>query len=264
MRTRTFTRMCGCGLLAALAMAATGCGGGGPAGDGSGGTLTVDAAASLINAFGTLKTTFQHQHPGWKVVLNLAASDDLEAQVEAGQKADVFAAASPKSTTALQAKHLLGETRNFATNTLVIAVPAGNPGHVTSVNSLVTSHASVVVAAAGVPLGSYTLQVLTNLRIQPSQLHIVSQETNAETVLAQLTTGAADAGFVYVTDARSAGGKVTQIALPANANATAVYPIGILSGSPNAKAAQWWIDLVLSPTGQSVLHGLGFGAAPSS
>ncbi len=262
-RIRGWTRACGWGLAAALAVAATSCGGS-SAKSGSGGTLTVDAASSLTNAFGQLKTTFERQHPGWKVVLNLGASDSLEAQVEAGQKADVFAAASSKSTTALQAKHLLGPTKNFATNTLVVAVPADNPAHVTTVQSLVGSHASVVVAASGVPLGSYTLKVLGNLGIAPSKLHIVSQETDAETVLAQLTTGAADAGFVYVTDALSAGRKVKQIMLPAKANATAVYPIGVISGSSNAKAAQWWVDLVLSSTGQSVLRKLGFGRPPSS
>jgi molybdate transport system substrate-binding protein len=257
-------RPCAGWLLAALlAMAATACGGG-SAGGGSGGTLTVDAAASLINAFGTLRTTFEHEHPGWRVVLNLGASDALAAQVEAGQRADVFAAASPKQTAALQARHLLGPTRDFATNTLVIAVPASNPGHVSSVRSLVGSHVSVVVAAPGVPLGDYTLEVLSNLGIRPSQLHIVSQGTDAETVLSALTTGAADAGFVYVTDARSTAGKVTQIPLPEGAGATAVYPIGALSDSSNAKAAKWWIDLVLSPAGGSVLRKLGFGAPPSS
>ena len=65
-------------------------------------------------------------------------------------------------------------------------------------------------------------------------------------------------------DATTAGDKVKVIPLPASAQATAIYPIGIVKGSKNAKAAQQWIDLVMSPQGQQVLVRDGFGPAPSS
>ena len=51
---------------------------------------------------------------------------------------------------------------------------------------------------------------------------------------------------------------------PEKAQATAIYPIGVLSSTANTKAAQWWINLVLAPTGQAELKKLGFGAPPSS
>jgi molybdate transport system substrate-binding protein len=115
-----------------------------------------------------------------------------------------------------------------------------------------------------VPVGSYTEQVLANLGIDESQLNIVSKEVDTKSVLAKVTTGAADAGFVYVTDALSAGSQVKQVTLPSAAQATAIYPIGVLSDSSNKQAAQWWIDLVMSPAGQAELKKLGFGAPPSS
>jgi molybdate transport system substrate-binding protein len=88
------------GAVTVLALAA-GCGGGWSSSGGSSGgsgskTLTVDAASSLTGAFTDLAATFSQQHPGWKVVNNFAGTDMLAAQVEAGQKADVFAGASPK------------------------------------------------------------------------------------------------------------------------------------------------------------------------
>jgi len=67
-----------------------------------------------------------------------------------------------------------------------------------------------------------------------------------------------------VTDAQAAGDKVKSIDLPADANATATYPIGILTDSKNQEAAQRWIDLVMSSDGQQVLQSFGFGPAPSS
>jgi molybdate transport system substrate-binding protein len=106
--------------------------------------------------------------------------------------------------------------------------------------------------------------VLGNLGIEKSQLNIVSEEADVTSILAKITTGAADAGFVYLTDALGAGSQVKQVMLPKKANATAIYPIGVLSSSTNKQAAQWWINLVTGPTGQAELKKLGFGAPPSS
>ena len=114
------------------------------------------------------------------------------------------------------------------------------------------------------PIGAYTIKVLGNLGIEESQLNIVSKEPDVTSVLAKVTTGAADAGFVYVTDALSAGSQVKQVTFPEEAQATAIYPIGVLTSSTNTEAAQKWIDLVMGPTGQAELKKLGFGAPPSS
>jgi molybdate transport system substrate-binding protein len=252
-------------VVAAVVMAA-GCGGsssGGSSGAG-GGTLTVDGAASLVNVFPVFAKTFEKQHPGWKVELNFAGSNQLAAQIQEGQKADVFAAASPKYPALLRGKKLLGPTKEFATNRLVIAVPSSNPAHITNVNQLVTKRPKMVIAAPAVPLGGDTQTLFMNLGISESQLNIVDQGTNAEDVLAELETGAADAGVVYYTDALSAGSKLTTITFPPKAQANNVYPIGVLTGSANKQAAQWWVNLVFSPSGQAELKKLGFGASPSS
>ncbi|HYX84866.1 MAG TPA: molybdate ABC transporter substrate-binding protein [Gaiellales bacterium] len=253
--------------LAAATLAATACGGGSSGGGtgstASGGMLNVFAASSLTGAFTQLQAVFQKQHPGWTVKLNFAGSDQLAAQIEQGAPADVFAAASTKYPEELQAKKLLGTTTDFATNSLILAVPASNPAHIRSVRDL-TNGAKLVVGDPAVPLGAYTETVLANLGISDSQLNIVSREQDAKSVLAKITLGETDAGFVYVTDALSAGNRVKQIALPASAQATATYPIGVVSSSTNTKAAQQWIDLVTGPEGQKVLKDLAFGPPPST
>jgi molybdate transport system substrate-binding protein len=265
MRTRTVL-----GILVATVLAAAGCGGGGSSGGGSsgsstpaGGTLNVFAASSLTGAFTQLADAYQAAHPGWTVRLNFAGSDQLAAQIEQGVPADVFAAASPKYPEALQGKNLLGGTTNFATNTLILAVPSANPAGIATIDDL-KKGAKLVVADPAVPLGSYTETVLTNLGISDSDLNIVSKEQDAKSVLAKITLGEADAGFVYVTDALSAGDKVKQIELPESAQATAVYPIGIVSSSKQTEAAQQWIDLVTGTEGQKVLQDLAFGPPPST
>jgi molybdate transport system substrate-binding protein len=257
-------------LAAAMTVALAGCGSSSSSSSttssssaASGGTLNVFAAASLVNAFGKLKAMFQTAHPGWTVNLNLAGSDQLAAQIEQGAPCDVFAAASPRFPEQLQSEGKLGATSNFATNTLVLVTPKSNPAHVNSVADL-KKGAKLVVADPAVPLGTYTETVLGNLGINDSQLHIVSKEQDAEAVLSKITLGEADAGFVYVTDALSQTGKLKEIQLPASAQATAIYPIGIIKGTKNAKVAQQWIDLVTGSQGQAVLESYGFGAPPSS
>jgi molybdate transport system substrate-binding protein len=258
-------------VVVAAMLAAAACGGsspgsgsGGSSGGSSGGTLTVFAAASLTNAFGVLEKTYEQQHPGWKVTLNLAGSDQLAAQIEQKAPADVFAAASPKYPDQLRGEHLLGKTANFATNSLLLVTPKSNPAGIRTAADLEQGDAKVVVADPAVPLGSYTEDVLANLGIDETRLNIVSKEQDAEAVLAKLTSGEADAGFVYVTDARSQKARLHEIAFPASADATATYPIGIVSYSTNTKAAQQWIDLVKGPQGQAVLERFGFGAAPTA
>jgi molybdate transport system substrate-binding protein len=264
MRRRTML-----GILIATVMAAAGCGGSDPSGGGSGsstpsgGTLNVFAAASLTEAFTQLAKTYQSDHPGWTVRLNFAGSDQLAAQIEQGVPADVYAAASPKYPEELQGKSLLGDTTNFATNSLILIVPPDNPAHVTSVDDL-KKGAQLVVGDPAVPVGAYTETVLENLGISDAGLNIVSKEQDVKSVLSKVELGEADAGFVYVTDALSAGDKVKQLQLPAAAEATAVYPIGIVSSSKQTQAAQQWIDLVTGPEGQKVLQDLAFGPPPST
>ena len=257
------------GVLFAAVLAAAGCGGGDPAGGGSGasstpqgGTLNVFAAASLTEAFTQLAETYQSDHPGWTVKLNFAGSDQLAAQIEQGVPADVYAAASPKYPEELQGKNLLGDTTDFATNSLILIVPPDNPANLTSPYDL-KKGAKLVIGDPAVPVGAYTETVLENLGISESDLNIVSKEQDVKAVLSKVELGEADAGFVYVTDAFAAGDKVKRLQLPPKAQATAVYPIGIVSASKQTEAAQQWIHLVTGPGGQRVLHALAFRPPPS-
>ena len=68
--------------------------GGGNTGGKLSGSIKVDAAASLTEAFTTLKGQFETAHPGTTVNLNFGASSDLETQINQGDQVDVFASAA--------------------------------------------------------------------------------------------------------------------------------------------------------------------------
>jgi molybdate transport system substrate-binding protein len=190
------------------------------------------------------------------VEFSFAGSSDLVTQLTQGAPADLFASADTKNMdNAAQAGLLAGDPVNFASNTLTIAVAPGNPKKIASFKDLTQQGLSVVVCAPQVPCGSATQRVeqTTGVMLNP-----VSEESSVSDVLNKVTTGQADAGLVYVTDARGAGDKVAEVPFPEAARAVNTYPIAVLKGSQNAELARKFIDLVTGESGQKVLNAAGF------
>ncbi len=222
------------------------------------GDVTVFAAASLKSTFTELGAQFQKDNPGTTVTFNFAGSSDLVAQLTQGAPADVFASADTKNMTkAVDAGLLTGDPVNFASNTLTIVTPPGNPKGIASFADLAKPGTQVVVCAPQVPCGSATEKVeqATGVALTP-----VSEESAVTDVLGKVTSGQADAGLVYVTDAQGAGDKVTAIPFPESSGAVNTYPIAVLNESTNLAAAQKFVDLVTGPQGQEVLAAAGFAA----
>lgn len=233
----------------ALALAAASCGGdGGEAGDLDG--LTVFAAASLTEVFQELAPN---------VTFNFAGSDELATQIREGAPADVYAAASPRYPDELFEEGLIEEPQIFATNRLVLIVPADNPAGIRSVDDLTAEGVRLVVGAEGVPIGDYTRTVLETLDATDVLENVVSNEEDVKGVVGKITSGAADAGFVYVTDATAAGDDVEAIELPEDAQAVVQYPIAVVVTSENQDAAAAFVGLVLGEDGLQALADAGFG-----
>jgi molybdate transport system substrate-binding protein len=89
-------------------------------------------------------------------------------------------------------------------------------------------------------------------------LNPVSEEPSVTDVLSKVKTGEADAGLVYVTDARSAGNKVAAVDFPEAGGARNLYPIAVLKAAAQPGPAQKFVDAVTSATGQQVLDQAGF------
>jgi molybdate transport system substrate-binding protein len=217
----------------------------------TGSGATVLAAASLTKVFPLIDSSAK---------FTFAGSDALEAQIEQGAPADVFAAASPKQPAALYAKGLVDKPVEFATNTLVLIVPKSNPAHITSVSAITKKGVKLVICQASVPCGDYARKAFTNLGITSAAMkNVVSQTTDVTQTVAEVALGQADAGFVYITDAKAAAGKVVTIKLPAKAKPGAMDFIAVVKASKNQAAAQAFVKTVLSAKGQATLHAAGFG-----
>jgi molybdate transport system substrate-binding protein len=210
---------------------------------------TVFAAASLTDAFPKVAPS---------VRFSFAGSNALAAQIRQGAPADVFASANTTLPDALHKDGFCSKPVVFTRNTLVVIVPSSNPAGIHSVYDLRRKGIKLVVAASGVPVGSYTLQVLKNMNLSSVLKNVVSRETDVREVLAKVALNEADAGFVYSTDARTVPKKVKVLKIPAWAQPKVQYGICVVSASHNKAAASAFIKRVLSPAGQKIMLRYGF------
>ena len=224
--------------------------------DESASTLTVFAAASLKKSFTDISEQFEADNPGTSVEFNFAGSSDLVTQLAQGASADVFASADTNNMVkAEQAELVEGRPVDFASNTLMIVTAPGNPKQVASFADLIKPGVSVVVCASQVPCGTATEEVE---QASGTTLNPVSEESSVTDVLNKVTSGQADAGVVYVTDALAAGDKVATVDVAESSAAVNTYPIAVLKAAPKPDLAKKFVDLVTGEYGQKVLSEAGF------
>ena len=249
--------------LLALALIAAACGaatstppstGGGPSG-----TVVVYAAASLNRAFTELATGFDAKYPNAGLQFNFAGSQILVTQLAQGARADVLVTADTTTMTNARNGGLVkGTPAVFAHNLLEIAVAPGNPRHIQTLADLARSDVTLVLAAPAVPAGKYAGQALKAAGVTP---HPKSLETDVESVLTKVELGEADAGIVYATDVKAAGGKVDGVGIPSAQNVVASYPVAELQSAPNGAGAAAFIEYLESAAGRDLLQRYGFQTA---
>lgn len=241
-------------LVLALALGLGGC----ASSDDGDERLTVLAAASLTDTFTDLAERFEREHEGVDVVLSFGGSSDLAAQITEGAPSDVFAAADERTmSTVVDAGAAEGDPRAFATNTLQIVVPQGNPAGVASLADLARPGTRTVLCAPQVPCGAASAALLSGSDVTVTP---VSEEQSVTDVLGKVRSGEADAGLVYVTDVRTAGDDVEGVEVPEAAQVVNRYPIVTLKDASDAELAAEFVAFVRGPEGRSVLTRAGFGA----
>jgi molybdate transport system substrate-binding protein len=251
------------GVLAIAILA--GCGGGssnsgstGNGGSSGGGTLVVLGASSLTEAV----TKYGESFEGADVKASFAGSDELAAQIQQGAKADVFASADTEYPKELFEEGLVEKPQVFAGNELVIAVPEGS--EIKSLADLTKPGTKIVIGDPSVPVGSYTRTVLGRLPAAEREAimsNVVSEETEVASIVAKLEQGAADAGFVYVTDEKAAEG-LEPVSIPAKLQPDVEYGIAVVKSSGDKPAAEEFVAGLIEGEGQEDLREAGFLPPP--
>ncbi len=248
-------------LSVACAAIVAGCGS--SYGGGSGSTpLVVSAAASMKESLTACASAFDKAQDA-SVKQSFAGSDELAAQIRQGARVDVYAAANTKLPDQLHTDGLIGTPVKFATNELVLAVPGDSK--ITSIEDLTKAGTKLVIGSASVPIGSYTRDTLAKL--PPAQrkailANVRSTEPDVKGIVGKLTQGAADAGFVYVTDVKATNGKLRAIALPGRLEPRVVYEAGVVSKAKQPDLAEKYVAGLTRGACADALRSAGFGPPP--
>lgn len=244
--------------LLAVTLLATGCGAGSSDGDGAKPRLVVSAAASLKAAF----TEYGRRFPDADVSYSFAGSDVLAAQIRAGARPDVYAAANTSLPDALYAvDQIAGLPKRFASNELVLAKQAGDDS-IRSLADIQRKGVRLAVGNGSVPVGTYTQRVLDYLpaaQRNAIRANVRSAEPDVTGIVGKLTQGAVDAGFLYATDVSATNGKLEAIHLPKVMQPVVEYAITIVNGTKHPAEAKAFIIGLLSGSGRDALDKEGFG-----
>lgn len=246
----------------ALAIAAAGCGDddeSSASSDAGKPRLVVSAASSMTEALEACGPKFQDA----TVRLQFAGSDELAAQIRQGVKPDVYAAANTKLPDELNEEGLLSKPVEFATNQFVLAVPTDS--RIQSIDDLTQGDVKIAIGAEEVPIGSYTRETLAKLPAEQEQGildHVRSNEPDVKGIVGKLTQGAADAGFVYVTDVNATGGALRAVELPMELQPEVTYGAGVVDGAKQPEQARTFVDQLVHGPCANALEAAGFGPAP--
>lgn len=245
--------------------------------------LRVFVAASLASVMKThAKEIFEGEN-NVRLLFNFGSSDSLYQQIASGSPADVFMSADFKWTQKLKTEGLLdkGQYWNLTTNKLIVILPVDNPKNITSIGDLVKPGTKIVVAAWTVPVGKYTNTTLTKIEqtwgdrtlrtyrgIQYLNYrekiikNVVSFEPTVSHVVSKVLLGVCDAGFAFVSDAKSQGPRLKYVEIPDVVNTKGTYGIAVMNESAQIELASKYVDFWLSEEGQRLLADCGFGKRP--
>ncbi len=222
--------------------------------------ITVSAAASLQNALNEVKANYisaRHLKED-QIAINYGASGALQQQIEQGAPASLFISASEKNMDNLAKKNLVEGIKPFTTNSLVLITPAGKDK--LTIDQLTANIRLAIGEPKSVPAGMYAKQVLDKKNIWSKVEANIVYAKDVRAVLAYISQGAADAGFVYKTDAMEGKDKVIIVdTAAADTHDAIIYPIGIVSKNKNELTTDFY-NYLLTDDAQKVLEKYGFTA----
>lgn len=226
--------------------------------------LTVFAAASLTETLNEISEQYKTVAPNVELVFNFDSSGTLKTQIEEGADCDLFLSAAQKQMNALQDEDLIntGTRVDLLENKVVLAVPEENPADIQSFEDIGTDKCKLVALGnEDVPVGSYSIEILTNLGIldELESSNKITYGSNVKEVTTQISEGSVDAGVVYCTDAYSAG-LIPVDEATAEMCGQVIYPAAVLKAAPNAEAAREFLAYLQTDRAATVFEGVGFTA----
>lgn len=224
--------------------------------------LTVFAAASLTETLNQIAEQYKTVAPNVELIFNFDSSGTLKTQIEEGADCDLFLSAAQKQMNALEEENLINaDTRiDLLENKVVLAVPEGNPADIQSFEDIGTDKCKLVALGnEDVPVGSYSIEILTNLGIldELESGNKITYGSNVKEVITQVKEAAADCGIVYATDAFSAGLETVDQATAEECRQV-IYPAALTASTAHAEEAQAFLDYLTTDDAAAIFESVGF------
>lgn len=224
--------------------------------------LTVFAAASLTETLNQISEQYKTVAPNVELIFNFDSSGTLKTQIEEGAECDLFLSAAQKQMNALEEENLIntGTRVDLLENKVVLAVPEGNPADIQSFEDIGTDKCKLVALGnEDVPVGSYSIEILTNLGIldELESGNKITYGSNVKEVTTQVKEAAADCGIVYATDAYSAGLETVDEAT-ADECRQVIYPAALTASTAHAEEAQAFLDYLSTDDAAAIFESVGF------
>ncbi|HBC96391.1 MAG TPA: molybdate ABC transporter substrate-binding protein [Clostridium sp.] len=227
-------------------------------------TLTVSAAASLKDSMNEIGKLYKKEHPNVTVKYNFGASGSLQRQIEQGAPVDIFVSAAIKQMDELKNENLVvnDTIKNLLQNDVVLIVPKGS-SNVKNFDDLASDKVQKVALGEikSVPVGQYSQEVLTNLKLMDKVQPKVVYGKDVKEVLTWVETKNADAGIVYKTDALISNKVDIIAAAPKDSHKTVIYPAAVVKNSKNAGAAKEFLSFLSGDKSKTVFEKYGFKIA---
>ncbi|PSF37921.1 molybdate ABC transporter substrate-binding protein [Aphanothece hegewaldii CCALA 016] len=223
--------------------------------------ILVSAAASLKDALEEIKPIYTKEKGKISLIYNFGSSGSLQQQIEQGAPVDVFISAAKKQMDALQDKKLLldGTRKNLLKNQMVLIVPKSNTT-IKSFQDLATDKTKKIAMGEpkSVPAGQYAQEVLTSLGLLNKVTNKVIYAKDVRQVLSYVATGNVDAGFVYLTDAKTSDDVKIVATASEKSHSQIIYPVAVIKDSKNINDAKDYVEFLSSNRAKNIFRKYGF------
>jgi ABC-type molybdate transport system substrate-binding protein len=256
--------------------------------------LVLYVGGNYFFAMAPLVAAFEQEHPKFKgrIYWETLPPGLLVKQIDAGgtitsgnmtwtAKADAYFAGLKAVRGLIDRGVLTSPAVPYATNSLTIMVPNGNPGRVTGLADLARPDLRIVmpnpafegvarqIEAALRKAGGDDLATAVYKTKVGEGSAILTRIHHRQTPLF-LMQGRAQAGVTWQSEAmfqEQIGNPISHVDIPAAQNATAIYAGAVVKGAAHPDAARLWLAFIHSPTALAIFARYGFkpytGAASS-
>lgn len=226
-----------------------------------GGTVLVLAAASLTDVLTQAAAKFKEE-TGIEVKFSFGGSDALATQVRRGAPGDavIFAGAGPLDGLEKDGLVLKDTRRNVASNRLVVIAPAGSERKLSSLGEIATAYSGRVAIADPqlAPAGRYAQAALEKAGVWSALGPRLIPGLDVRNAAAAVSSGNAEFGFVYETDAAAVKGVEVAMLVPQDAYPQILYPAAVLAGSEAQTQAGRFLGYLVSHEAAGLFAKYGF------